>query len=166
MKKSTFVGNVAVWGVLLVVCVAFQVWYRGASIEESQALMETSTLAQVAIMVSGPLLVFAAGAALGALVVWLRKVSLGRGARLAFRVLGWGFLALLVIVAVGVTLPAQAQAALGGLLLVPAVIVTFLSLAMSPVVALLGFCYAMGLAGVNTEKRGPFAKFLPDDHFE
>ena len=43
------------------------------------------------------------------------------------------------------------------------VIVVYLGMAAPAVIVILVFLYAMGLAEVDPNKKGPFAKYLPDD---
>ena len=45
----------------------------------------------------------------------------------------------------------------------PVVIVVYLGMAAPAVIVILGFLYALGLAEVDPTKKGPFAKYLPDD---
>ena len=54
--------------------------------------------------------------------------------------------------------PAAAESFLG-----PAVIVVYVTMAAPILIMMLGLAYALGCAGVDTSKRGPFAKYLPDD---
>ena len=98
---------------------------------------------------------YAAVSLLGLLFVGLKKIKLGRGARNALRVVSVLFLAVLVLSLVPMLFGIELTA--------PVVIVVYLGMAAPAVIVILGFLYAMGLAEVDPSKKGPFAKYLPDD---
>ena len=155
MKKNTLVANTVVWAILLAGCAAFQVWYRTGDVTSTYYAVQGSQLLQVMLVTSGPILLFSIGALLGIFFVWFKKICLGRGVRMTFRVIAAAFLAFLALVLVPMLF--------GATLTVPVVIVVYLAMAAPAVIVILGFLYALGLAGVDTTKKGPFAKYLPDD---
>ena len=111
MKKSTFIGNLAVWVVAAAACCAFLAWWN---------------LGNGTPDISDPL------------------VQLG-----------------VVLAGTPALLPDAGEALLG-----PAVVVVYVTMVAPLLIMMLGFVYAIGCAGVDTSKRGPFAKYLPDDHFD
>lgn len=155
MKKNTFVANTVVWALLLAGCATFQAWYRTGDVTDTYYAVQGSQFLQVMLVTSGPILLFAIGAILGLLFVWFKKVQLGRGVRMTMRVVAVAFLACLALVLVPMLF--------GATLTVPVVIVVYLAMAAPAVIVIFGFLYALGLAGIDPTKKGPFAKYLPDD---
>lgn len=155
MKKNVLIANAVVWAILLAGCVAFQVWYRSGEVIDTYYAVMGSAFLQVMAVESGPVILFAVGALLGLLFVGLKKIKLGRGARNALRVVSVLFLAVLVLSLVPMLF--------GIGLTAPVVIVVYLGMAAPAVIVILGFLYAMGLAEADPSKKGPFAKYLPDD---
>lgn len=155
MRKNARIANLIVWGVLLATCIAFQVWYRTGDVSSTYHAVQASTFLQVMVVISGPTLLFAIGALLGILFVWIKKIQLGRGVRTTFRVIAALFLACVVLAFVPMLF--------GATLTVPVVVVVYLSMAAPAVIVILGFLYALGLAELDPTKKGPFAKYLPED---
>lgn len=160
MRKSTFIGNLVAWLVVGVACVAFLVWYNTTDAEVVLEATE-SVPVQVGMVLASPLLLFAIGALLGLLLVRLKRILLGRGARRACRVVAVLALALVLVAALPAVVPAAAES-----LLFAAVIVVYVTMAAPVLLIILGFVYGLGCAGVDPDKRGPFAKYLPDDDLE
>lgn len=158
MKKTTFIGNLLVWGVVAALCAAFQVWYRGADAGAAWEVISSSTLAQGALIFTGPVLAFAVGALGAMLFVWFRKIVISRIARVALRATSVAFLLVLVLALVPVFAPDMASA-----FMLPTAIVVYLALAAPFVIVLLGILYGIGLAGVDKTKKGRFSKYLPED---
>ena len=107
-------------------------------------------------------------AALGVVAALLSKFAyraaaflMGRTAKVVCRVVAIAALAFVALAAVPVFLPDSGQAFLG-----PTVIVVYVTMAAPILVMMFGFAYALGCAGADKSRRGPFAKYLPDDHFE
>ena len=155
MKKNVLIANAVVWAILLAGCAAFQAWYRSGEVIDTYYAVMGSTFLQVMAVESAPVTLFAVGALLGLLFVGLKKIKLGRGARNALRVVSVLFLAVLVLSLVPMLFGIELTA--------PVVIVVYLGMAAPAVIVILGFLYAMGLSEVDPSKKGPFAKYLPDD---
>ncbi len=155
MKKNVLIANAVVWGILLAVCAAFQVWYRSGEVIDTYYAVMGSPFLQVMAVESGPVILFAVGALLGLPFVGLKKIKLGRGARNALRVVSALFLAVLVLSLVPMLFGIGPT--------VPVVIVVYLSMVAPAVIVIFGFLYALGLAELDPTKKGPFAKYLPDD---
>lgn len=158
MKKTTFIGNLVVWGVLSALCAAFQVWYRGADAEAAWELIGSSTLAQGALIFTGPVLAYGVGALAAMLFVWFKKIVISPVARVALRVTSALFLFLLALALVPVFAPDMASA-----FMLPTAIIVYLALAAPFVIVLLGILYGIGLAGVDEAKKGRLSKYLPED---
>ena len=60
-----------------------------------------------------------------------------------------------------ILVPAAEDALLG-----PAFVVVYVTMVAPLLIMMLGFVYAVGCAGVDKSKRGPFARYLPEDHFD
>lgn len=155
MKKNVLIANLIVWGALLAICIAFQAWYRTAEFEATYAAIQDSRLLQVGLIYSGPILLFALGALLGLAFVWGKKVQMGHGARLAMRIISGLWLGIMALSLVPMLF--------GVNLTVPVVIVVYLGMLAPAVIAIFGFVYALGLAELDPTKKGPFAKYLPED---
>lgn len=83
MKKSAFLANVIVWGVLSALCIGFLVWGNSVGFDfgEDTALLATS-------LYSRPLGSFSVGALAATIVVWKTQLKLSRTARIVWRVIG------------------------------------------------------------------------------
>lgn len=161
MKKSTFIGNFVVWVVAAAVCIAFLAWYHASDMDVVAAAISGSAAVQLGVMLASPVLLYAMGVVLGLMLLWFKKITLGRAFKLLWRVLGLAGLAVIVLAAA----PMLGEGASAAFLWA-SVIVTYVSIAAPILVMLFGFFYALGCAGTDTSRRGPFAKYLPDDHFE
>lgn len=157
MKKSTFIGNFVAWVVVAAASIAFLAWYHLTDPDTVLAATD-SPLVQTGMVLAAPLLLFAMGVVIGLLLLWFKHILMGRGVRLACRVVAILSLVFILLAAVPVVVPAAAESFLG-----PAVIVVYVTMAAPILIMMLGFVYALGCAGVDASKRGPFAKYLPDD---
>ena len=83
MKKSAFLANVIVWGVLSALCIGFLVWGNSVGFDfgEDTALLAAS-------LYSRPLGSFSVGALAATIVVWKTQLKLSRTARIVWRVVG------------------------------------------------------------------------------
>lgn len=158
MKKTTFFGNLVVWGVLVVLCTAFQVWYRGADAEAAWEVISSSTLAQGALIFTGPVLAYGIGVLAALLFVWFRKILISPVARTALRVTSAVFILLVALAIVPVFAPDMASA-----FMLPTAVVVYFALAAPIVIVLLGILYGIGLAGVDKTRKGRLSKYLPED---
>lgn len=161
MKKSTLIGNLVAAIVLAAVSTAFLAWYHLSDASTVLSAITTIPAAQIGVVLAAPVLLYAIGIILGLVVVWFKKITFGRGARLAFRLVSAAVIALFLLAIIPVFAPDAASALMG-----PVVVVFYVSRLAPVFIVLLGFLYAMGCVPVNKDKRGPFAKYLPDDHFE
>lgn len=158
MRKTTFFGNLVAWAAVVAACVAFLAWYHGADAAVVEAAMAGSTLVQLGMVLASPALLYALGAVLGLLLVRFKGILMGRASRLACRFVAIAALVALALVAVPVLAPATGNAFLG-----ISVVVVYVTMTAPVLLMMLGFAYALGCAGVDPSKRGPFAKYLPDD---
>lgn len=161
MKKSTFLGNLVAWVAIAAACAAFLAWYRMTDFEVVASAVSDSTAVQLGVVLSAPVLVFAIGVVLGLLVLWFKKVTVGRAAKVACRVVSVLALACMALAGLPALVPAT-----GGALLGMVVIVVYVAVTAPILFVALGFVYAVGCAGVDRTKRGPLAKYLPDDEDE
>lgn len=161
MKKSTFIGNLVVWLAVAALCCAFLAWYHSSDYLTVAEVVGESPLAQLGVVLAGPLVLYAAGALLGLALVWFKKILLGRAAKRACRAVGVVSLAFLLLAGLPALVPDAGSAVLGTV-----VVVVYVSMVAPPLVMMLGFAYGVGCAGVDASKRGPLSKYLPDDHFE
>ena len=157
LKKSTFIGNFVAWVVVAAASIAFLAWYHLTDPDTVLAATD-SPLVQTGMVLAAPLLLFAMGVVIGLLLLWFKHILMGRGARLACRVVAILSLVFILLAAVPVVVTAAAESFLG-----PAVIVVYVTMAAPILIMMLGFVYALGCAGVDASKKGPFAKYLPDD---
>jgi len=83
MKKNTFVANVIVWAALAVASIGFLIWGQavGNDFGDNTALLAAAVYAR-------PVAAFSVGALVTTLLVKFLGLKLGRGARLAWRILG------------------------------------------------------------------------------
>lgn len=73
MQKSTFLGNFIFWLVMAAISIAFLAWYNlggGAPADISQA----TPMQQVGMVISAPILLYAIGAIIGLIVVYLKRI--------------------------------------------------------------------------------------------
>ena len=158
MKKSTFLGNFVAWVLIAAACTAFLAWYHMTDFEVVAEAIGGSMAVQLGVILAAPVLVFAIGVVLGLLVLWLKKITVGRAAKVTCRVISILALVCLALAGLPALVPAAQEALLGMV-----VVVVYVS-AVAPILfVVLGFVYAVGCAGVDRRKRGPFAKYLPDD---
>lgn len=158
MKKTTFIGNLVVWGVVCVACAAFQIWYRSADAEAAWSAISASALAQGALIFTGPLLAYAVGVLAAMLFVWFRKIVISRVARIALRAVSALFLLTFALALVPVFAPDTASA-----FMLPTALVVYLAIAAPFVIVLLGILYGIGLAGVDKTRKGRLSRYLPED---
>lgn len=161
LKKSTFVGNLVAWVVVAAACCAFLAWYHLSDFDVVAAAIGDSPLVQLGVVAAAPLLLYAIGVLLGIALMWFKKILVGRVAKRVCLAIGLLSLAFILLAALPVLLPDAADSLMG-----PVVVVVYVSMVAPPLIMMLGFAYAVGCAGVDTSRRGPFAKYLPDDHFE
>lgn len=156
MKKSTLIANLCVWGLLLAISIAFQVWYRTAqAIEESY----TSSLPyQEGILHSGPVIMMGIGVIAALIFVQLKGIVLKRGARRACRLVGLLFIALLAVSAVSV--PAFAQG-----IPLTAFVVVGISYGAPVLYVIAGVLYGLGCAPLDPNQPKPriTGPFTPDE---
>lgn len=161
MRKSTLIGNLVAWVVVALAGAAFLAWYHTSDVDVVAAAIGDSVLVQLGVILAGPALLYAIGVLLGLLLVWLKKITLGRGFKTLWRVVGILGLALIVMAA----LPLLGSGFFSAFMWA-SVIVTYVSMVAPVILMIVGFLYALGCAGTDKSRRGPFAKYLPDDHFE
>lgn len=73
MQKSTFLGNFIFWLVMAAISIAFLAWYNlggGAPADISQA----TPMQQVGMVISAPILLYAIGAIIGLILVYLKRI--------------------------------------------------------------------------------------------
>lgn len=157
MKKSTFVGNLVAWVAVAAACCAFLAWWHLGNGTPNIS----DPLVQLGVVLAAPLLLYAIGVLIGLALMWFKKILVGRVSKRVCRVIG--VLALFFVLLAGV--PALAPDT-GEALMGPAMVVVYVTMVAPLMIMMLGFVYAVGCAGVDTNKRGPFAKYLPEDHFE
>ena len=157
MKKSTFIGNLVAWVAVAAACCAFLAWWHLGNGTPNIS----DPLVQLGVVLAAPLLLYAIGVLIGLALMWFKKILVGRVSKRVCRVIG--VLALFFVLLAGV--PALAPDT-GEALMGPAMVVVYVTMAAPLMIMMLGFVYAVGCAGVDTSKRGPFAKYLPEDHFE
>lgn len=161
MKKSTFVGNFFAWVVVAAACSAFLAWYHMTDMEVVAAALGSSGPAQLGVILAAPVLVYAIGVVLGLLVLWLKKITVGKVAKRVCRAVSLVVLACMALAGLPVLVPSAGDALLGLV-----VVVVYVSMAAPVLFVVIGFLYAVGCAGVDRTKRGPFAKYLPEDDEE
>ena len=158
MKKSTFIGNFVAWVAIAAACIAFLAWYHMTDASVVEAALDGSALVSLGVLLASPVLLFAMGAVIGLLLVWFKDILMGRLAKRACLAASVVALALFVLAAVPVFAPSA-----GGAFLGISVVVVYVARLAPILVMLFGFLYALGCAGVDTSKRGPFDKYLPKD---
>ena len=157
MKKSTIIGNLVAWVAVAAACCAFLAWWHLGNGTPNIS----DPLVQLGVVLAAPLLLYAIGVLIGLALMWFKKILVGRVSKRVCRVIG--VLALFFVLLAGV--PALAPDT-GEALMGPAMVVVYVTMVAPLMIMMLGFVYAVGCAGVDTSKRGPFAKYLPEDHFE
>ena len=161
MKKTTFIGNFAAWVVVAAASVAFLAWYHMTDFEVVSAAIGDSALVQLGVVLASPLLLYAIGALIGLLLVWFKRIRMGRVSRTACLVLALLVLAFVLLAAV----PALAPDTVGALM-IPTVVVVYVTMVAPIMVMFFGFLYALGIAPVDAAKRGPLSRHLPDERAE
>lgn len=161
MKKSTFIGNFAAWVVVAAASVAFLAWYHMTDFEVVSAAIGDSALVQLGVVLASPLLLYAIGALIGLLLVWFKRIRMGRVSRTACLVLALLVLAFVLLAAVPALVPDTA-----GALMIPTVVVVYVTMVAPIMVMFFGFLYALGIAPVDAAKRGPLSRHLPDERAE
>ena len=161
MKKSTFIGNFAGWVVVAAASVAFLAWYHMTDFEVVSAAIGDSALVQLGVVLASPLLLYAIGALIGLLLVWFKRIRMGRVSRTACLVLALLVLAFVLLAAVPALAPDTA-----GALMIPTVVVVYVTMVAPIMVMFFGFLYALGIAPVDAAKRGPLSRHLPDERAE
>lgn len=161
MKKSTFIGNFATWVVVAAASVAFLAWYHMTDFEVVSAAIGDSALVQLGVVLASPLLLYAIGALIGLLLVWFKRIRMGRVSRTACLVLALLVLAFVLLAAVPALAPDTA-----GALMIPTVVVVYVTMVAPIMVMFFGFLYALGIAPVDAAKRGPLSRHLPDERAE
>ena len=161
MKKSTFIGNFAAWVVVAAASVAFLAWYHMTDFEVVSAAIGDSALVQLGVVLASPLLLYAIGALIGLLLVWFKRIRMGRVARTVCLVLALLVLAFVLLAAVPALAPDTA-----GALMIPTVVVVYVTMVAPMMVMFFGFLYALGIAPVDAAKRGPLSRRLPDERAE
>ena len=158
MKKSTFIGNLVAWILVAAACCAFLAWYHMSDFDLVAAAIGDSPLVQVGVVLAAPLLLYAIGVVLGLMLVWFKKILMGRIGKRVCRVIGILALVFLLFAGLPALVPDAANTLLG-----PVVVVVYVSMMAPVLIVMLGFAYAVGCAGVDTSKRGPLSKYLPVD---
>lgn len=161
MKKSTFIGNFAGWVVVAAASVAFLAWYHMTDFEVVSAAIGDSALVQLGVVLASPLLLYAIGALIGLLLVWFKRIRMGRVARTVCLVLALLVLAFVLLAAVPALAPDTA-----GALMIPTVVVVYVTMVAPIMVMFFGFLYALGIAPVDAARRGPLSRHLPDEGAE
>lgn len=161
MKKTTFIGNFAAWVVVAAASVAFLAWYHMTDFEVVSAAIGDSALVQLGVVLASPLLLYAIGALIGLLLVWFKCIRMGRVSRTACLVLALLVLAFVLLAAVPALAPDTA-----GALMIPTVVVVYVTMVAPIMVMFFGFLYALGIAPVDAAKRGPLSRHLPDERAE
>lgn len=156
MKRPALLINFIVWVAVALGTTAYLAWYHlGATADAAGGLMSALRV------VAAPLVLYALGVVMGLLLVVFKKITMGGTARMACRIAGIACLALIVVAALPSFIPGMTADLIG-----PAIVVVYVSAAAPIMIMMFGFLYALGLAPKDKTRRGPFAKYLPDDHFE
>lgn len=135
MKKSTFLANVAVWGVLSVACVGFLIWAasRGGELGEGTFVLALDIFAR-------PVGAFSIAALITTVLVKKLELELTRTARIVWRVLGVVPTALLMLSPFAIPVLPKAVATVFAAVLLLAMAVPVLYL-------LFGVFYGLSLCG-------------------
>ena len=159
MKKSTFIGNFVAWVIVAALGIAFLAWYHMTDFEVVSAAIGDSALVQLGVVLASPLLLYAIGVLIGLLLVWFKRIRMGGVARTVCLVLA--LLALAFVLLAGVLAPDTA-----GTLMIPTVVIVYVTMVAPIMVMFFGFLYALGLAPADASKRGPLSRHLPDERAE
>ena len=116
---------------------------------------------QLGVVLASPLLLYAIGALIGLLLVWFKRIRMGRVSRTACLVLALLVLAFVLLAAVPALAPDTA-----GALMIPTVVVVYVTMVAPIMVMFFGLLYALGIAPVDAAKRGPLSRHLPDERAE
>ncbi|MDM8245856.1 hypothetical protein QUW40_04490 [Collinsella tanakaei] len=73
MQKSTFLGNFIFWLVMAAISIAFLAWYN-LSGDAPADIAQATPMLQVGMVVSAPILLYAIGAIIGLIVVYLKRI--------------------------------------------------------------------------------------------
>lgn len=158
MKKSTFIGNLVAWVVVAAACIAFLAWYHSVDPSIVESLLGSSPLVQMGVVIASPVLLFAMGALIGLLLLWFKNILMGRTAKVVCRIVSILVLVTLALVVVPTFAPETSSSFLG-----ISVVVVYVTRVAPIMIMFFGFLYALGCAGVDRSKKGPFAKYLPSD---
>ena len=161
MKKTTFIGNFVAWVVVAVASIAFLVWYHMADFEAVSAAIGDSALVQLGVVLAAPLLLYAIGALIGLLLVWFKRLRMGRVSRVVCLALSVIVLAFVLLAGVPALAPSSASA-----LMILTVVVVYVTMVAPIMIMFFGFLYALGLAPVDASRRGPLSRHLPDERAE
>lgn len=145
MKKLTFIGNLAAFLLVFVVCTGFLAWWHLGGGSASVA----SPLVQLGVILAAPFLVYALGAILGLIYLWVRGTTFRRVTKIICRVLGIATLAFMLLAIFPVFFPEFGDALLG-----PVQVVVIIAMAAPILFVVLGVVYAIGCAGVMPAAPG------------
>lgn len=136
----TFIGNLAAFLLVFVVCAGFLAWWHlgGGSASVS------SPYVQLGVILAAPFLVYALGAILGLIFLWVKKTTVRRVTKIICRVLGIAALAFMLLAIFPVFFPQYGDALLG-----PVQVVVIIAMAAPILFVVLGVVYAIGCAGVT-----------------
>lgn len=161
MKKSTFIGNFVAWVIVAALGIAFLAWYHMTDFEVVSAAIGDSAFVQLGVVLASPLLLYAIGVLIGLLLVWFKRIRMGGVARTVCLVLALLALAFVLLAGVPALAPDTA-----GTLMIPAVVIVYVTMVAPIMVMFFGFLYALGLAPADASKRGPLSRHLPDERAE
>ncbi len=149
MKKNTFVANVIVWAALAVASIGFLIWGQavGNDFGDNTALLAAAVYAR-------PVAAFSVGALVTTLLVKFLGLKLGRGARLAWRILGIAPTVLFAFSPLAIPLLPDTAATVFAVVLLVAIAVPVLFV-------LFGVLYGLSLAG-EKEPADDRADVRPD----
>lgn len=145
MKKLTFIGNLAAFLLVFVVCAGFLAWWHLGGGSASVA----SPIVQLGVILAAPFLVYALGAILGLIYLWVRGTTFRRVTKIICRVLGVATLAFMLLAIFPVFFPEFGDALLG-----PVQVVVIIAMAAPILFVVLGVVYAIGCAGVTPAASG------------
>lgn len=141
MKKSTFIGNLLALIVLAFASTAFLMWYHMTDKDLVDSAISSLAVVQMGTMLAAPVLLYAIGAIIGLVFVWLKGITFGKRASTALRVVSALVLLLFVVTIVPVFVPGSLELLMG-----PVVVVLFVSRLAPLFLVMLGFLFAMALA--------------------
>lgn len=146
MKRSTFLTAFAVWVLVAVGTTAFLAWYNLGDSSAVDAAVAASAPVRVGQVLAAPLLLFALGAVIGLLFVYLKDVRVGSAIKTAGRILTVVTAALFVFAAAPVI-----AAPAGSELTLPTVIVVYTASLAPLLFVAFGALHAIGLAPLDEE---------------